>query len=186
MYTDSSVLHEVFDKIRFKFHTEVISMYKKIFLILTLLSAVFAEDQATYVGDKACAECHSKEVKEWTGSHHDLAMMVADEKSVKGDFSNAKFNYNGIVTTFFKEGDKFMVNTDSEDGSLKDYEISYTFGVYPLQQYMIKFPKGNIQVMDIAWDSRSKEEGGQRWYHIHADDNVTAGDVLHWTGQCLL
>jgi len=157
-------------------------MTKKLFLILMLFSFVFAQEQATYVGDKACAECHSKEVKEWTGSDHDLAMMVADEKSVKGDFNNAKFNYNGIITTFFKEGDKFMVNTDSEDGSLKEYEISYTFGIYPLQQYMIKFPKGNVQVMDIAWDSRTKKEGGQRWFHIHVDDNVTAGDVLHWTG----
>ena len=157
-------------------------MKKKLFFILTLLSIVFAEEQATYVGDKACAECHSKETHEWKGSDHDLAMMVADEKSVKGDFNNSKFDYNGMITTFFKEGDKFMVNTDSEDGTLKDYEISYTFGIYPLQQYMIKFPKGNVQVMDIAWDSRSKEEGGQRWYHIHADDNVTAGDVLHWTG----
>ncbi len=156
---------------------------KKILLFLLIFPAVImAADNATYVGDKACAECHSKEVKEWRGSHHDLAMMVADENSVKGDFDNTKLNYNGIITTFFKEGDKFMVNTDSEDGTLKDYEISYTFGVYPLQQYMIKFPKGNIQVMDIAWDSRNKEEGGQRWYHIHADDNVTAGDILHWTG----
>ena len=157
-------------------------MFKKFVLVVVFFSAVFAEE-ATYIGDKACAECHSKETHEWKGSHHDEAMMIADEKSVKGDFNNAKLNYNGIITTFFKDGDKFMVNTDSEDGSLKDYEISYTFGVYPLQQYMIKFPKGNIQVMDIAWDSRSKEEGGQRWYHIHADDNVTAGDVLHWTGQ---
>jgi len=79
-------------------------MTKKLFLILTLFSFVFAQEQATYVGDKACAECHSKEVKEWKGSHHDLAMMVADEKSVKGDFNNAKFNYNGIITTFFKRG----------------------------------------------------------------------------------
>jgi ssDNA-binding Zn-finger/Zn-ribbon topoisomerase 1 len=158
-------------------------MFKKLFLLLLLTTALFSENNATYVGDKACAECHVKEVKEWTGSHHDLAMMVADEKSMLGDFNNAKFNYNGIITTFFKEGEKFMVNTDSEDGSLKDYEISYTFGVYPLQQYMIKFPKGNVQVMDIAWDSRTKEEGGQRWFHIHKDDNVTAGDVLHWTGQ---
>ncbi len=157
-------------------------MTKKLFFILTLLSFVFAQEQATYVGDKACAECHSKEVKEWKGSHHDLAMMVADEKSVQGDFNNAKFNYNGIISTFFKKGDKFMVNTDSEDGSLQDYEVSYTFGIYPLQQYMIKFPKGKVQVMDIAWDSRTKEEGGQRWFHIHVDDNVTAGDVLHWTG----
>ena len=158
-------------------------MQKKLFFLLLLTSSLFSDNNAIYVGDKACAECHSKEVKEWTGSHHDLAMMEADGKSVLGDFNNAKLNYNGIITTFFKKGDKFMVNTDSEDGTLKDYEISYTFGVYPLQQYMIKFPKGNIQVMDIAWDSRSKEEGGQRWYHIHADDNVTAGDVLHWTGQ---
>ncbi len=157
---------------------------KKILLFLLIFPAVImAADNATYVGDKGCAECHSREVKEWKGSHHDLAMMVADENSVKGDFNNTKLNYNGIITTFFKEGDKFMVNTDSEDGTLKDYEISYTFGVYPLQQYMIKFPKGNIQVMDIAWDSRNKEEGGQRWYHIHADDNITAGDILHWTGQ---
>ena len=158
-------------------------MKKQLFILLILLSASFADNNATYVGDKACVECHEKEVKEWKGSHHDLAMMEADEKSVLGDFNNATLNYNGIITTFFKKDDKFMVNTDSEDGSLKDYEISYTFGVYPLQQYMIKFPKGNVQVMDIAWDSRSKEEGGQRWYHIHADDNVTAGDILHWTGQ---
>ena len=160
-------------------------MKKKIFLILTLFSVVFSEEQTTYIGDKACAECHAKEVKEWKGSHHDLAMMVADKKSMLGDFNNTTFNYNGIITTFFKKGAKFMVNTDSEDGSLKDYEIAYTFGVYPLQQYMIKFPKGNVQVMDIAWDSRVKEEGGQRWFHIHKDDNVTAGDVLHWTGQNL-
>ena len=158
-------------------------MQKKLFFLLLLTTSLFSDNNATYVGDKACTACHDKEVKEWTGSHHDLAMMEADEKSMLGDFNNAKLNYNGIITTFFKEGDKFMVNTDSEDGSLKDYEISYTFGVYPLQQYMIKFPKGNVQVMDIAWDSRTKEEGGQRWYHIHADDNVTAGDVLHWTGQ---
>ncbi|MEA3456179.1 MAG: multiheme c-type cytochrome, partial [Campylobacterota bacterium] len=157
-------------------------MTKKIFLILVLLTAITAEESASYIGDKSCVECHSKEVQEWKGSHHDLAMMEANEKSVLGDFNNSKLNYNGIITTFFKEGDKFMVNTDSEDGTLKDYEISYTFGVYPLQQYMIKFPKGNIQVMDIAWDSRIKQEGGQRWYHIHEDDNITAGDVLHWTG----
>jgi hypothetical protein len=91
-------------------------MIKKTFLTLIFISALFAGEETSYVGDKACAECHTKETHEWKGSHHDLAMMVADEKSVKGDFNNAKFNYNGIITTFFKKGDKFMVNTDSEDG----------------------------------------------------------------------
>lgn len=160
-------------------------MKKYFFLLLTLISTLLAKEQATYIGEKSCVECHAKEVHEWKGSYHDLAMMEADEKSVKGDFDNATFNYNGIVSTFYKKDEKYMVRTDSEEGTLKDYEIAYTFGVYPLQQYMIKFPKGNIQVLDIAWDSRSKEEGGQRWYHIHTDDNVTAGDPLHWTGPNL-
>jgi len=160
-------------------------MQKNLLFLLVFFSALFADNNLTYVGDKACVACHAKEVSEWKGSHHDLSMMAADEKSVRGDFNHTTFNYNGIITTFFKKDDKFMVNTDSEDGSLKDYEIAYTFGVYPLQQYMIRFPKGNVQVLDIAWDSRTKEEGGQRWFHIHKDDNVTAGDVLHWTGQNL-
>jgi tetratricopeptide (TPR) repeat protein len=111
-----------------------------------------------------------------------MAMMTADEYSVKADFNNTTFDYNGIVSTFYKKDGKFMVQTDGPDGKLHDYEISYTFGIYPLQQYMIKFPDGKIQVLDPTWDNRSKEEGGQHWYHIHADDNVTAGDVLHWTG----
>ena len=157
-------------------------MKKLLVLPLLLLSVSFADNNTTYVGDKACTACHTKEVKEWKGSDHDMAMMTADVHSVKADFNNSTFDYNGIVSTFYKKDGKFMVQTDGPDGKLHDYEISYTFGIYPLQQYMIKFPDGKVQVLDPTWDNRSKEEGGQRWYHIHADDNVTAGDVLHWTG----
>jgi len=157
-------------------------MQKKILIFLIYLSTLFADNNATYVGDIACVECHAKEVKEWRGSDHDKAMMEANEDSIKADFNNTTFDYNGIISTFYKKDGKFMVQTDGGDGKLHDYEISYTFGIYPLQQYMIKFPDGKIQVLDPTWDNRSKEEGGQRWYHIHADDNITAGDVLHWTG----
>ena len=157
-------------------------MKKNLLILLLLASPLFADNNANYIGDKACAACHAKEVNEWHGSDHDMAMMVANEKSVKADFNNTSFDYNGIISTFYKKDGKYMVHTDGSDGKLHDYEIAYTFGIYPLQQYMIKFPDGKIQVLDPTWDNRSKEEGGQRWYHIHADDNVTAGDVLHWTG----
>ena len=156
-------------------------MYK-ILSILLLCSMILYSKQLNYVGNASCVVCHDKETHEWKGSHHDLAMQIADDNTVKADFNNTTFNYNGIVSTFYKKDAKFMVNTDGPDGKLHDYEIAYTFGVYPLQQYMIKFPEGRVQVLDPTWDSRPKEEGGQRWYHIHADDNVTAGDVLHWTG----
>jgi len=139
-------------------------------------------EEALYVGEKSCVQCHSAEMHAWKGSHHDMSMMLADENSVKADFNNSTFHYNGIISTFYKKDGKFMVKTDGPDGKLHNYEIVYTFGIYPLQQYMIKFPDGKIQVLDPTWDNRSKEEGGQRWYHIHPDDNVSAGDPLHWTG----
>ena len=41
---------------------------------------------------------------------------------------------------FSRDGDKFMVRTDGPDGALARYQIAYTFGVYPLQQYLIAFP----------------------------------------------
>jgi len=156
-------------------------MLKKIILVVGIFSAVFAEE-ATYVGESACIECHTKKTHEWKNSHHDLAMQVADEKSVLADFNNSSFNYNGIISKFYKKDGKYMVTTDGPDGTMQEYEISYTFGVYPLQQYMIKFPDGKIQVLDPTWDSRAEEEGGQRWYHIRPDENVTAGDPVHWTG----
>lgn len=138
-----------------------------------------------YVGEQACQSCHQQQVQQWQGSHHDLAMQVASGKTVLGDFNGVTFKQASITSTFFKNKERFMVNTDGVDGKLADFEISYTFGVYPLQQYMVKFPQGKVQVLDIAWDSRSKEQGGQRWFSLHPDEEIKAGDVLHWTGPNL-
>jgi Tfp pilus assembly protein PilF len=135
-----------------------------------------------YAGDKICQQCHLNEYQQWQGSHHELAMQQANNKTVLADFHQAVFNNDGIVTTFFKRDKRFIVNTEDETGKLKDFEIAYTFGVYPLQQYMVKFPEGRVQVLDIAWDTRTKAQGGQRWFSLHPEENIKAGDVLHWTG----
>ncbi len=108
-------------------------------------------------------------------------MQVANDASVLGNFSDAKFTYAGTTSTFSKRDGKFIVTTDGPDGQLHDYEIGYTFGVHPLQQYLIDFPDGRKQALSIAWDSRTVEAGGQRWFHLYPKDNVKAGDWLHWT-----
>ena len=118
----------------------------------------------------------------WSGSHHDLAMQIADEKSVLGNFSNAKFSSAGVASTFFKRDGKFFVNTDGPDGKLADFEIKYTFGVTPLQQYLIELPGGRLQAFGIAWDARPKTAGGQRWFHLYPGRKLKAGDPQHWTG----
>ena len=90
---------------------------------------------AKFVGAAECATCHEQENSLWRGSHHQLAMEPATDSTVLGDFNHASFDNDGVTTTFSRNGPKFMVRTDGPDGALHDYEIGYTFGVYPLQQY---------------------------------------------------
>jgi predicted CXXCH cytochrome family protein len=110
-------------------------------------------------------------------------MQPANEQTVLGDFSGATFTYFGRTSTFYREGERFVVRTEGPDGSDQDFDIQYTFGVTPLQQYLIEFPGGRLQALGIAWDARPLEEGGQRWFHLYPDDNVEPGDRLHWTGR---
>src|SRR6476620_4993042 len=42
--------------------------------------------QADFVGRQSCAQCHETQHSAWEGSHHDLAMDVAKEATVLGDF----------------------------------------------------------------------------------------------------
>ncbi len=152
-------------------------------LLINLSSFVFIVEvaAATYVGRSECVDCHKKEVEQWTGSHHDLAMQHADGSTVLGDFSDAVFNYAGITSKFYKKNEMFMVRTDGPDGKLHDYEIKYTFGVTPLQQYLIEIEDGRLQALSIAWDTREKSAGGQRWFHLYPDEKINYQDELHWT-----
>ena len=144
-------------------------------------TAVRQATPVAYVGRAACAECHAREVEAWRGSDHDLAMQVADETTVLGNFADAKFEYAGTTTTFSRRDGKFVVNTDGADGKLADFDVKYTFGVRPLQQYLVEFPGGRLQALSIAWDSRPKAQGGQRWFHLYPGQHIKAGDWLHWT-----
>jgi predicted CXXCH cytochrome family protein len=140
-----------------------------------------ADPAATFAGSEACGGCHQAETKLWQSSHHKLAMDHASDKSVLGNFADASFDYHGVHSRFFRRDGKFLVETDGADGKLAVFEIKYTFGVDPLQQYLIEFPDGRLQALSIAWDSRPNEQGGQRWFHLYPDENIQHDDVLHWT-----
>jgi predicted CXXCH cytochrome family protein len=136
---------------------------------------------ATYVGHEVCGQCHQQAEQRWRGSHHDLAMQPPTDTSVAGDFNNTRFTYAGITSTFSRRDGRFLVRTDGPDGKLQDYAIKYTFGTAPLQQYLVEFPDGRLQALSIAWDTRPRAQGGQRWFHLYPGQNVTHRDELHWT-----
>ncbi len=153
-------------------------------LLVSFLGASFYAAAAApeYVGVETCQQCHENETKAWRGSHHDLAMQAADTGTVLGDFDDAEFEYYGVTSRFFQKEGRYYVNTEGADGERSDFEIKYTFGVEPLQQYLVEFEDGRLQALPLAWDTRPKAEGGQRWFHLYPDDHIAPRDELFWTG----
>lgn len=141
-----------------------------------------ASNAPTYVGSKTCAGCHKAQYQAWLGSNHERAMQIADAQTVRGRFADASVKFFGITSRFFKRDGKFFVRTEGPDGKLADFEIKYTFGVEPLQQYLIEFPGGRVQSLTLAWDTRPAVAGGQRWFTLYPTERIAPDDALHWTG----
>ena len=136
------------------------------------------KDPTHFVGVQSCKECHAQIYEKWQGSHHDLAMAKATAKTVLGDFNNVVFTdpYTKKKSRFFKEDELFKVETEGPDGAPGTYTIAYTFGAYPLQQYLITFPGGRQQCLSVAWDVIKKQ-----WYRLPPYDVTGPNDWLHWT-----
>ena len=124
----------------------MMSLTKHTYLLLLALSLMIAffgkAIAADFVGAQACIGCHEKAYQDWQGSHHDMSMKHANNESVLGNFDNSKLvakNKAEKASTFFKRGLQFWVNIKGEDGKFHDYQIKYTFGYTPLQQYMVEF-----------------------------------------------
>ncbi len=134
-----------------------------------------------YRGSESCRTCHTQAFNDWQGSHHQQAMQHANPETVLADFNDSRFVYDQVESSFYVREGKYYVTTDGSDGKLAEFEIKYTFGVTPLQQYLVELDRGRLQALSIAWDTRPKEQGGQRWFHLYPDENVDYQDELHWT-----
>ena len=136
-----------------------------------------------YVGKESCVECHEAEYKDWLGSDHDRSMDVANDSTVLGDFNDAILvSKNGNKHRMYRDGSKFMVHTDGEDGKMHDYEVKYVFGWTPLQNYLVEFPGGRLQTLAVTWNTADSN-----WYYM--PDSAYKAEVmdhhnwLHWTNQ---
>lgn len=133
---------------------------------------------AGLVDNATCLQCHQPQARAWAQSHHAKAMAKATPTTVLGDFGGVDFEHKGVVSRFFRKGDRYFVHTEGPGGKPADFAIAYTFGVDPLQQYLIELPGGKLQALTIAWDVRR-----QRWFHLLPDETAPPGDLLHWTGR---
>ncbi len=147
-----------------------------IFLLVLLSGTACAPDKPpvtaaapAFVGRDTCATCHAAEAQAWSGSHHDLAMEEPTARSVRGRFDGTVFEGRSGTAAFIQQDGKFRIRTAGMDGKPADFPVSWTFGVAPLQQYLVPFPGGRFQAFGVAWDDRAADAGGQRWYDLYPD-----------------
>jgi predicted CXXCH cytochrome family protein len=138
--------------------------------------------QATYAGSDKCQSCHQHEFSLYSQSDHFHAMDTASESSVLGDFDNSRFIYFGDTSLFYKKNNHYFISTKDSTGQKREFQVSYTFGWRPLQQYLVKFTDGRIQVLPFCWDTRPKAKGGQRWFHLYDKEKIDNKDELFWMG----
>jgi tetratricopeptide (TPR) repeat protein len=152
-------------------------------LLLSTQSSPGLGAEPTFLGSAACSSCHEQQSALWKGSHHEHAMQPATAATVLGDFRSASFKGDGIEATFLQKDGKFFIRTEGPDRKRADFEVKYTFGWTPLQQYLVELPRGRLQSFTIAWDTRPKDKGGQRWFNLYAGERIKPGDELHWSGR---
>lgn len=146
-----------------------------------LLNNSLPNESKHYVGAQACQSCHAEEHQQWAESDHFKAMQLPSTNSVLGDFSDVTVEFHGIESRFYQLGEEYLVDTGDAQGQRKTFKIKHTFGFFPLQQYLIETQKGHVQALNIAWDSRPKEEGGSRWFHLRKDEQITPEHPFYWT-----
>ncbi len=130
----------------------------------------------TFVGRDGCVDCHRAAYESWTGSDHDNAMAHATEETVLGDFDDAEFAHGGVTTRFFRRDGGYFIHTEGPGGEMGDFEVQYTFGVEPLQQYLVPFAGGRLQAFSLAWHTEE-----ERWFFLYGEQDIPADDWLHWT-----
>ncbi|TKB45884.1 tetratricopeptide repeat protein [Thalassotalea mangrovi] len=135
-----------------------------------------------YLGSDTCKDCHQQAFKNWQGSHHGKAMAHANADNIVGNFNDNHVVFNGETYHFFQKDQQYFARLKDANGKFNTYQIRYTFGIYPLQQYMVDLGKGKIQLIPFAWDSRSKAQGGQRWFHLYPEA-IDARHEFFWTNQ---
>ena len=117
------------------------------------------------------SESHEK----WLESHHFHAMELPTEQTVRADFNDSTFENYGITTRFsgITRNIWWKRKTSRE---IWRFSKLPTFGWEPLQQYLVRFPDGRMQVLPTCWDVEKKE-----WYHLYPDERIAPDDPLFWT-----
>lgn len=117
-------------------------------------------------------------------------MLPATEDHVRADFGGTVLHSDRDSLFFLDSGAlssgnpgsnipgrdaQFQVRTGTGSDNTGTFDVAYTFGWEPLQQYLVALDDGRLQALGAAWDTQQ-----QRWFHLYDNLGVDAAHPLHW------
>jgi predicted CXXCH cytochrome family protein len=135
-----------------------------------------------FVGSEQCIHCHPGEGARWRGSDHDRAMEELSPETVLGRFDGSTLQHFDRTWRFLHDESGYAIEVQDPGQPALRMKVAYTFGVDPIQQYLVERPGGRMQAPPVAWDARPEAAGGQRWIDLQPDERTPIGDPLHWDG----
>src|SRR5262249_7063496 len=119
-----------------------------IFLLISGISVVAAIDHEIkqpveleskkYVQSATCIRCHPNHYESWSRTYHRTMTQISGTNSVLGNFDNATYSYNGVVSHFYRDGTNYFIRTVGSDGQERDFPIARTIGSRRIQQYVTR------------------------------------------------
>ena len=134
-----------------------------------------------FVGSETCAGCHQS--KPSYGDPHSMSVqwLMRRINPYWAISTTRALTITMYARAFSARTGNFLSKPMGPTAISPTFQVKYTFGVDPLQQYLIEFPDGRVQALSIAWDTRPKDKGGQRWIHLYPNEQIKHDDILHWT-----
>lgn len=136
---------------------------------------------------QACAACHPNEVAAWRESQHAQANRLVSSTVDGPAFQPPRVVRHGSFTTqlSLQNGQPRIAQT-GPDGTTSVHRPEAVIGITPLRQYLVPFPGGRLQVVDVSFDPRSNE-----WFNAFGQDNRLPHEwgfwknrSMNWNAQC--
>jgi len=135
-----------------------------------------------FVGSAVCAPCHQTQSDAYQKSHHARALSKPTADGVNARFPGSHFSTKlGGTTTFSVRDGAPMLSSPMPGGNTATLPIAYTSGVWPLEQYVVATARGKLQSLGVVWDSRARDEGGAKWFHVYGANGIAPSDTLFFT-----
>lgn len=129
----------------------------------------------------ACGKCHKHEYDLWINSQHAWANRLVSTTRDKPAFHPDRLLAHGSFTNTMRIADGlFQITTAGRSGTASVHHAESVIGIEPLRQYLVPFPGGRLQVVDVSYDPINNE-----WFNAQGDEDRQPHEWGYWKNRSM-